>query len=286
MGGEPSKPSPPPEPPKPWRILQGDQKSHLDFLRNYKPRNSKAKHVRILLHGPIGAGKSSFINSVDSILQDRITTRALADALSARSFTRKYTSYNIYKDAQDLCCFVFNDTMGLEQNREDGIHVEDLKLVLKGHVKEGTKFSAETQIKEGDPGYNPSPTLDDRVHVLVSVVPMNVISILQDGVVTKMREVRQAASEAGIPQLVVITKVDHVSSQIKQDVKEAFKNKQIENQVNVLSETLGMPPNCIFLVQNYHSETYLKPDMNALILDAMKRIVEVGDDYLKDQRED
>ncbi len=44
--------------------------------------DSKVKYVRILLAGDVGAGKSCFINSVNSAFQGRITTEALADSVS------------------------------------------------------------------------------------------------------------------------------------------------------------------------------------------------------------
>ena len=44
----------------------------------------------------------------------------------------------------------------------------------------------------GDLFYNPPPTLDDRVHVLVSVIPADSISLSEE-VVKEMRDVRLAA---------------------------------------------------------------------------------------------
>ena len=64
-------------------------KDNVDFVKSYKPRNNKVKHLRILLHGPAGAGKSSFINSVDSVLQGRVTGRVPTDATSEKTFTEQ-----------------------------------------------------------------------------------------------------------------------------------------------------------------------------------------------------
>ncbi len=58
-------------------------------LRELKLSGSKVKYVRILLAGEVGAGKSSFINSVNSAFQGRITTEALADSGSGTSFSKQ-----------------------------------------------------------------------------------------------------------------------------------------------------------------------------------------------------
>lgn len=44
-------------------------------------------------------------------------------------------------------------------------------------------------------GYHTCPSLNDRVHVLVTVVPAGSVSLLSEEVLKKLRDVRLTASE-------------------------------------------------------------------------------------------
>ncbi|KAL7384386.1 hypothetical protein ABVT39_001187 [Epinephelus coioides] len=201
---DPEEPPTPPTPPSPtfseeWRKINWEDKESLQYVRDYKPVTDGIKHLRVLLYGPVGAGKSSFINSVISTIRGRMSVPAAASATTAgRSFTKKYETHHskIGRGNQGTYPIVFNDIMGLEEGDTQGVLPADIKLTMEGHVKEGYVFNPIGPLSDDDPSYNKSPSLDDRVHVLVCVLSANSAEIT-DSVLRKMAEVRGMASDLG-----------------------------------------------------------------------------------------
>ncbi|XP_062422121.1 interferon-induced protein 44-like [Pungitius pungitius] len=264
-----------------WRKIRWGEKEDLQFMKDYQPHNKEVKQLRVLLHGPTGSGKSSFINSVESALRDKVTGRAPTDTNSGESFTMKRQTYKINKGGPGTFYpFVFTDIMGLEGSDKQGVCVEDIKLDMEGHIKDGYKFNPLSKISEDNPNYNKSPTLEDKVHVLVCVINCTTVSVLRDESKRKMKQVRLAARDLGIPQLAVLTKIDEACEEVRSDVKNVYKSKYIKKMMDQVSQDLGFPLNCIFPVKNYNSEIEKKIAIDSLILSAMNRIINFGEDFV------
>ncbi|XP_043987729.1 interferon-induced protein 44-like [Gambusia affinis] len=285
MGNKPSPPPSPPPPPSPllgtpWRdISWGNNRDSLQYLKNFQPQNEEAT-IRVLLHGPVGAGKSSFINSVNNVLQGRMTTEALASATTSdQSFTLKYQTHKIKKEVRgNFYPFVFNDIMGLEGGNGRGVRTEDIILALKGHVKDGYKFNPVSSLSDDDYHYNSSPSISDRVHVLVCIYDANAPQ-MNSSVLEKMREIREAASELGIPQLAILTHIDSACGETEKTLRNVYKSKHLKKKMGDFSSSLGIPMNCIFPVKNYSDETQINSDVDTLILSALRLMIDFGDDY-------
>lgn len=49
-----------------------------EAIESYKPEMNLVKQAKVLLIGPVGAGKSSFFNSINSTFRGNMTCQAIA----------------------------------------------------------------------------------------------------------------------------------------------------------------------------------------------------------------
>ncbi|KAI4900442.1 hypothetical protein NFI96_012705, partial [Prochilodus magdalenae] len=261
-------------------VFTSEKDATLKDLERFRP---SANELRILLHGPTGAGKSCFINSVQRILLGHNAIGALEQSTtSGASFTRTIKSHKLKKQGGGRFPFIFSDIMGLEPEDTRGILIEDIIKVLEGHISDGYIFNPLSAIPENDLKYNRSPNLNEKVHCLVSIIPADSISRMSDKVIHKMRTIRQKAALMDIPQVVVLTKVDNACQVVNEDLKKIYHSKKIKDKVEECSNKLGISLNCIYPVKNYHAEITQDADVDALILMALRDIINFANDYVDD----
>ncbi|KAL7873906.1 hypothetical protein SRHO_G00048760 [Serrasalmus rhombeus] len=261
-----------------WRRVEWNQDGVIDALKTFEISNEKVDTLRFLLYGPVGAGKSSTINTIKTVFEGRLFINCLAASdITPSSQSLYYEKCEIRKDG--LLPFAFNDFKGLEEE-DSGVHAKDIISALKGHMKEGYLFNPKIPLPENSLYYLRDPGLNDQIHCLVNVIPADTISMIKDDYIKKMKEVREAASRMGIPQVVFMTRVDRACPLTKKDLRSVYKSRKIREKVRECSMSLGVPENCIFPVWNYHEETEIKEEINCLMLHALTKIVHFADDYV------
>lgn len=72
--------------------------------------------------------------------------------------------------------------------RTDGLNTNNMSF----------QFDPEKTINENDSKYNPNPSLQDRIHCLVSVLPADTVSQMDESMFRQMRTVREAARDLGL----------------------------------------------------------------------------------------
>ncbi|MEQ2182690.1 hypothetical protein GOODEAATRI_024864 [Goodea atripinnis] len=106
----------------------------MESIKTYKPTVSSVPQARVLLIGQVGAGKSSFFNSINSVFRGHVTSQAISGS-SSTSLTTQFRTYSLKagREGKPLP-IVLCDTMGLEDSKGAGLDVDDISSILKGHM--------------------------------------------------------------------------------------------------------------------------------------------------------
>ncbi|XP_004431640.1 PREDICTED: interferon-induced protein 44 [Ceratotherium simum simum] len=257
------------------------RESLLSCIRTYKPYGDLVPQIRILLLGPIGAGKSSFSNSVKSVFQGRVMHQALVGS-DTTGISEKYRTYSV-KDKQDgnSLPFILCDSMGLGEE-EEGLCMDDIPYILKGHISDRYQFNPMKPITSGHCNYIDSPLLKDRIHCVAFVFDANSIEHLSHEMVSTIRRVRRKLIKYGMVHLVLLTHVDSMDLITKDDFIDIYRCLPVKSKVEAVHKELGFALSDILVVSNYTCEWELDPLKDVLILSALRHMLWAADDFLED----
>uniref|UniRef100_A0ABM5G8E9 Interferon-induced protein 44-like isoform X1 n=2 Tax=Pogona vitticeps TaxID=103695 RepID=A0ABM5G8E9_9SAUR len=267
---------------KPWREIDwthGKRKELMNQIASYKPPLNSVQQVRVLFLGPVGAGKSSFFNSVNSVFRGYVTSQAIAGSDSG-SVTLQYRTYQVKNGSNGKPLpIVFCDTMGLEEKQGAGLDMDDITNLLQGHIPERYQFNPTVAMQPDTLGYIKCPSLKDQIHCVVFVTDGSKMEILPEKLERKLRKTRQKINKLAVPQLVIMTKVDAVCPSHKEDLSDVYRSQAVMRQMEITAESLGIPLSQIVPVKNYCSELELKDDADILILMAVRQMLRLAESY-------
>ncbi|KAI4873967.1 hypothetical protein NFI96_030644, partial [Prochilodus magdalenae] len=278
---------------------------------------SKVRQLQFLLHGPVGAGKSSTINTIKSIFEGHQFINCLAAADSnGESFTKTFQpKASISKDDEH---YISNPTLNdqihclisvipadkitlmgdevIQKMKAIRTEASDLKipqLVFLTRVDLACQMTKKDLTKI----YQSKKIKEKMQQCLARLgVPMNCIFpvmnyhegnqedngpeiFFEDKFVCVLADKQVKLGD--IPQLVFLTRVDKACQMVQKDVTKVYKSKRVKDKMQDCSIRLGVPMNCIFPIKSYHEETKTDNNLNCLMLDAMTQAVHSANDFVR-----
>ncbi|XP_026054141.1 interferon-induced protein 44-like [Carassius auratus] len=270
---------------KQWRnvLWTANRRAELmGLIRNHKPVMPSVSRVRILMIGPVGAGKSSFFNSINSIFMSRITSKAMSGS-GGTSLTTQFRTYPVvdHHEGKPLP-FVLCDTMGLEDQSGAGLDIEDISSILQGHIPDRYKFNPMVPFQHNERRVYTPASLQEKIHCVVYVIDSTKISLMSDKLQEKLASIRRKVNLQSIPQIVLMTKIDEACPHVQKDLQCVYVSSYIKSKVQEVSSGLGVPVSCVLPVKNYSQELELELNCDVLLLTALQQMLNFADDYLDD----
>ncbi|KAF7659877.1 hypothetical protein LDENG_00291680 [Lucifuga dentata] len=204
--------------------------------------------------------------------------------MAGKSVTTQFRAYNI--KAGKGCGsvpLILCDTMGLEENADAGLDLEDLVNICKGHMQDRYQFSPSAPLHSDAPGYKKHVTLSDTIHCVVYVIDTCKVSLLSQKMLEKLATIRKKTNQLGIPQILLMTKVDEACPLVAEDLKNVYQSVYIQRKARDLSESLGIPLFCILPVKNYSEEVDLDLNTDILLFSAVEQMLNYADNFFENQ---
>ncbi|XP_069123072.1 interferon-induced protein 44-like isoform X1 [Argopecten irradians] len=267
---------------KPW-LRNVDWSTKLeeqlkDKVASYKPLSGlNLKQAMILLVGQVGAGKSSYFNTINSIFRGQISIQANAGS-AEKSLTTSFRKYQVRDGyAGKPLNFRLCDTRGLEE--DEGLEDQEIGYLLDGHVPEKYKFNPSVPLTTDTIGFVKIPTLADQMHCVAFVLDASTVDVIPVKVVERIKAMQTRINQRGIPQVVLMTKIDKICEEISNDVSKVFYSTAIKDSVEKVAMVMGLPRSHVLPVKNYECEVELDQNTNILALLSLRRILHFVGDY-------
>ncbi|KAJ8277494.1 hypothetical protein GJAV_G00075770 [Gymnothorax javanicus] len=271
----------------PWREVGFSVEKNealLDSVSSYKPGCDAVSEARVLLLGPVGAGKSSFISSVHSVFSGRVTNRAMVGT-SSTGFTQKLRSYAFRRrgsSGDQPVSFVLCDAMALGMDGMTGLTLHDVLAVIKGHAPEGHKFNRDQPLTAEMVGYVKNPSAREKMHCVAFVVDSTKIDSYGQDMSSTFQQLREEISDLGVHQVALLTHVDQLCPDTALDITNVYRSRRVKQMMETAAALLGMSMSYIVPVKNYSCELDVDEHTNTLLLCAVQHILEYVDLYFQD----
>ena len=263
------------------KILNYRLLTEKSIFINSLPTSEKVKKSNIILFGPSGSGKSSFIKSLyrslynSPILPPDVINRLIIKGRFQNEGTLCFTQLNLVKETPKNTGIMLCDTRGHFKMNEN--EKEQFKILLEGGIKDGVKIEQKTErdpfalwefwkksselfpkeiFNAEEKGINSIP------HVVIFVFDGSSDEVIQKEDERFYKDLVNFSKNKGYQEIhIVLTRIDVFEKMIN----ERYSNLQTSDRIAKLNalkdikiekviEVLNVNRSNIHFIENYHSE--------------------------------
>ncbi|XP_061192162.1 interferon-induced protein 44-like [Saccostrea echinata] len=275
---------------KPWRMISAEvddpwtsqfKEQLMEKIVNLEPA-AGINYFNILLLGQAASGKSSFLNTCATAIEDnnRLITLSQVYQKASKSVTTSLEVFPLHtRNGQILPLRLF-DCRGL--NVEHGVPTEDVMLIVKGHVRNGYEINPEVSIKKENPKYREIAELKDRMHCVVYVTNAENPSeqLTDPKTEEQLRFVRETIASDHVPQIVLFSKIDKLRISNKDDLRDVFRSQGVRDTCYKAAEYMQIPLMNVLPMSNYHEENLPTLEKDILALFYLLTMMQRANDFV------
>jgi len=220
---------------------------------NMKPHVQRhGKFINILLFGIAGAGKSTFMNTVLTLLSNEYTVVTKANmGGSGRHVTLCLTAYELTAKADGSKRELrFWDTWGLLANTWQS---NDLDLLLKGVFPQNwdmeMTYDQYREVLEQREAVDSQ--VDRRIHCVLLFVPQQAIENAEH--LQVLQEAHERIAKLVPNPLIILTKLDEIDETLRTNA--SAQNEIVTSSLKAAATKFNVPSNQVFHSVNYVNET-------------------------------
>ncbi|TMS21411.1 Interferon-induced protein 44-like [Larimichthys crocea] len=121
------------------------------------------------------------------------------------------------------------------------------------------------------------------IHCVVYVIDACKVSLLTTNMLDKFAAIRKKTNQLGLPQILLLTKIDEACPLVAEDLKNVYRSVYIEKKAREVSDSLGIPLSCVLPVKNYSGELDLDLETDILLFSAVQQMLNYADSFFENQ---
>jgi GTPase SAR1 family protein len=269
----------------------------------------KVRQCNIILFGPSGSGKSSFIKSLyralynSPILPPDVMNKLKIKSLHQNEGTLNFTKLHLVEESKNSSDIILCDTRGHVNMSEN--EKEQFKIIIEGKVKDGMRveqrknrdpfslwefWKKSSELFPNDILNNEEPSISNIPHSIVFIFDGSSDEIVQQEDELFYKDLILICKRKGFTNVqVVLTRIDVFEKNTLDRAKSIIEtenhillNKKKDEQIERAIQVLGVPRSNIHFLENYHLEGQEKNsvEIDYHILKTMIDILNAAEEYI------